>query len=52
MKQNLNIQHTLMIVFTAIAVIAVGAFWTGYAGRVIFNVGPNGISLEIDGDGD
>lgn len=49
-KQYSSIQHTLMIAFVAIAVIAVAAFWTGYAGKVNFSVGPDGLKLEIESD--
>ena len=50
MKQNLGIQHTLMITFIAVVLIAVSAFFTGYAGDVRFNIGPEGIQFELDAD--
>ena len=50
MKQNLGIQQTLMITFIAVVIIALSAFFTGYAGRVTFIVGPNGIQFELDSD--
>ena len=50
MKQNLGIQHTLMITFITVVIIAVSAFVTGYAGNVRFKVGPEGIQFEIEGE--
>lgn len=50
MKQDLGIQHTLMITFIAVVLIAVFAFVTDYAGDVLFKIGPEGIHFEIVGD--
>ena len=52
MSNNANssfLHQTLVVTLIVMGVIAVGAFFSGYAGDVLFNVGPNGINLELDG---
>ena len=49
MKQYSAIQNTLAITFLTIALVAMSAFATGYAGDIRFNIGAEGIQFEIVG---
>lgn len=51
MKQPFNnFQQTVAIAFLVVAMLSLGVFVTGYAGRLLFILSPiDGIRLEIDG---